>query len=163
MSCEGFPLKYLLDHISFSLRFLSASGLGSTRCPPVLVAKRRGTSAELCVPPCVSVDREQHSSSDGGGREREEGGGEGKEGGEEGSSELGEEGMADDDGSVDEVGEMPPSRAVKHKAVEQRRKKKISDGVQQLLETLRPASPCGKMVREREREREAWRENLWAL
>ena len=84
------------------------------------------------------MDREQHSSD--GGREREEG--------EDGSSEHGEDEMADDDGSVDEVGKMPSSRAVKHKAVEQRRKKKISDGVQQLLETLRPASPCGKMVRE---------------
>ena len=71
--------------------------------------------------------------------------------------EDGEDGIADDESAVDEEAKEPSSRAVKHKAVEQRRKKKISDGVHQLLETLRPSSPSGKMVREREREKE--REN----
>ena len=118
--------------------------MGSTGCPPVLVAKRRGTSAELCVPSSGPVVREELRNGGGGDGEREEG----EKEGEDGSSEHGEDEMADDDGSVDEATKMPPSRAVKHKAVEQRRKKKISDGVQQLLETLRPTSPCGKMVRE---------------
>ena len=69
----------------------------------------------------------------------EEGEWEGTDGG--GMGGLGDEAMESED-----AGATAPSRAVKHKAVEQRRKKKISGAVQQLLEALQPPSPAGKMV-----------------
>lgn len=40
------------------------------------------------------------------------------------------------------------SRATKHKAVEQRRKRKISEGIQQLLRILKPTYLSGKLVRQ---------------
>lgn len=65
------------------------------------------------------------------------------------TSEEGEggDGGGTGEGSGDEAMESEiPSRSVKHKAVEQRRKKKISDAVQQLLEALQPPSLAGKIV-----------------
>ena len=59
-----------------------------------------------------------------------------------------EEGGSGDEAAVEseDTGGVAPSRSVKHKAVEQRRKKKISDAVQQLLEALQPPSLAGKIV-----------------
>ena len=69
--------------------------------------------------------------------------------GEEGEGGGTEEGGSGDEAVVESEGTgggAPPSRSVKHKAVEQRRKKKISDAVQQLLEALQPPSLAGKIV-----------------
>lgn len=141
--------------IAYLHRFLS--GFGSTRsgCPPVLVARRQANPDQQCnserelsaqtrreiVPISVGGDSSQspHHQIEPSESVSEEGEGEGRDGGGTGGS--GDEAME----SEDAVG-VAPSRSVKHKAVEQRRKKKISDAVQQLLEALRPPSPTGKMV-----------------
>ena len=103
---------------------MSVTRLASTECPPVLVAKKQGGVCQLEGPPLRTTDGEEEE-------EEEEGGG---------ASE--EEGTRFDD-----VTNMVPSRAVKHKAVEKKRKKKISEAIQQILEILRPPSPTGKLVR----------------
>ena len=138
-------------------RFLSTSGIGSTRngCPPVLVARRQASSEQQC-------NTEQELSAAGrqivpvhigeetsGSPHRPEPSRSTVE--DEGDGEREEPDGRETGGSGDEVTESEdvastPSRAVKHKAVEQRRKKKITDAVQQLLEALQPPSPAGKMV-----------------
>lgn len=141
--------------MSYLHRFLS--GLGSTRsgCPPVLVARRQANSEQRCnserelcatgreiVPISVGEEnaRSPHQLEPSRSVSEEgEGEGEGTDGGGTGGS--GDEVMESED-----AGSVAPSRTVKHKAVEQRRKKKISDAVQQLLEALQPPSPAGKMV-----------------
>ena len=125
------------------------SGLGSTRngCPPVLVARRQANSGQRCsseVQLCGPGGETITGGKDSSGSPQVEPSvgeeeGEGSDGGVAGGS--GDEGMESED-----VTSVAPSRAVKHKAVEQRRKKKISEAVQQLLEALQPPSPAGKMV-----------------
>ena len=141
-----------LSCISCLHRFIS--GLGSTRsggCPPVLVARRPANSEQQCdsegggpstqtarretVPVSIGEEfsRPPHNQIELSRSTSEEG--EGGDGGGTG------------EGSGDEAMESEiPSRSVKHKAVEQRRKKKISDAVQQLLEALQPPSLAGKIV-----------------
>ena len=58
-----------------------------------------------------------------------------------------EEEEEEDGGMVDDTPSVVSSRASKHKAVEQRRKRKISEAIQQLLEALKPPSLSGKLVR----------------
>lgn len=154
----------MCDNICIDVhRFIS--GLGSTR-PSVLVARRQPNSEKQCIISerhlCVS-ERETatsgqensdssheeesttiHAQTEVASRqqfdapvseEREE---------REGPDDAGRE----DDEAVESENavSVAPSRALKHKAVEQRRKKKISEAIQQLLDILRPPSPAGKMV-----------------
>lgn len=141
-------------------RFISGRSGG---CPPVLVARRPANSEQQCnseggAPSAQTARREivpvgigelssslpprnQTESSRSISEEGEEG-----EGGDGGGT---EEGGSGDEAAVESEGTGgvgPPSRSVKHKAVEQRRKKKISDAVQQLLEALQPPSLAGKIV-----------------
>ena len=135
-------------------RLLSGLGSSCNGCPPVLVARRQAnteqqcnTEQELCatgreiIP--VHFGEESsgsvHQTEPSRSVSEEEGEGEGPDGGVIGGS--GDEAMESEDAA-----NVAPSRAVKHKAVEQRRKKKISDAIQQLLEALQPPSPAGKMV-----------------
>lgn len=105
---------------------MSTSGIGSAGCPRVLVARRHGGTCRSEVHACTRTLESTNAETENE-REREVDGA-----------------LIEED---DEEMDVAPSRAVKHKSVEQRRKKKISEGIQQLLETLRPASPAGKMVR----------------
>lgn len=96
----------------------------------MLVARRQGTRPCTTELPPSRVTSEvalvtEASSSGSGGEEEEDGGSEG-------------EGAGSNDAAL--------PRAVKHKAVEQRRKRKISEGIQQLLNTLKPPSFSGKLV-----------------
>ena len=130
-------LNYSHMYIS-SNRFLSASGIGSRGCPQTLVARRQGMTCvaevtpssgttEVPVPSSVAATEVTYHASC---EEEEE-----------------EEEEVEDGAMVDTTPSVVPSRATKHKAVEQRRKRKISEGIQQLLEVLKPPSLSGKLVR----------------
>ena len=141
-------------------RFLSGLGSTGSGCPPVLVARRQTNSEQQCsseegpstqtrgreIVPISMGDLEESSQPtqlqiD---RELSRAVGEEEEG--EGTDKGGTGGSGDEALESEDAGSIAPSRSVKHNAVEQRRKKKISDAVQQLLEAIQPPSPAGKMV-----------------
>jgi hypothetical protein len=95
---------------------------------PISTGEENSLPPQRQIGPSRSIDEE--------GEEGEGGDGGGTEG----------EGSGDEAVESEGAGCVAPSRSVKHKAVEQRRKKKISDAVQQLLEALQPPSPAGKIV-----------------
>lgn len=116
-------------------RFLSASGLGSRGCHQTLVARRQGTTCVAEITPSSGTTEPLSSAA------ATEVASHGSCGEEE------EEEEEEDLAMVDTTPPVVPSRATKHKAVEQRRKRKISEAIQQLLEALKPPSLSGKLVR----------------